>query len=63
MNGTKNQIKIERVRPYLQLESEFLINMLNISGLIISDPEAPLDLKEITLETIKELEIEFASRN
>jgi hypothetical protein len=63
MNGTKNQIKIERVRPYLQLESEFLVNMLNISGLIISDPEAPLDLKEITLETIKELEIEFASRN
>ncbi len=63
MNGTKNQIKIERVRPYLQLESEFLVNMLNISGLIISDPEAPLDLKEITLETIKELEIEFALRN
>ena len=63
MNGTKNQIKIERVRPYIQLDSEFLVNMLNIAGLIISDPEAPLDLKEITLETIRELEIEFASRN
>lgn len=63
MNGIKNQLKIEKVRPYIQLDSEFLVNMLNIAGLIISDHESPSDLKEITLETIRELEIEFASRN
>ena len=63
MNGIKNQLKIEKVRPYIQLDSEFLVNMLNIAGLIISDQEAPLGLKEVTLETIRELEIEFASRN